>query len=151
MTGTKKKDQKENFDEWYKKNKEEYNRKRRERYAQDKKYRKRAIENAERYRKEGAVKTRSNAVYRKYKGVEVRVLRIGEVAKLCERSSQTIRQWEIDKLIPKPVFKDTTHRLYTEKQAALLKEFAQVSRDHRQSPKVVLQTAKRIRAEWRNI
>jgi len=146
------KDAKRNFDKWYKDNKEEYNRKRRERYASDKKYRKRAIENSERYRKEGAIQTRGDSgAYRKYKGVQVRTFRIGEVSKMIQRSAQTIRQWEIDKLIPRPVFKDTKHRIYTEHQAKLLSDFADVTRNNRDAPKVVLQAAKRLRGEWRHI
>lgn len=147
-----KREAKEKFDAWYAQNKEEYNRKRRERYANDVKYRKQAIESAERYRKEGpaAPKTRSKK-FRKYKGVEVRVFTIGEAAKAVNRSTQTIRQWEKDKLIPRPVFKGTSHRLYTEHQIKLLTEFADVVKNNWKSPQVVLQASKHVRSEWRNL
>lgn len=153
MADDKKDKQKQNFDSWYVKNKEEYNAKRRARYASDVKYRKKAIENAENYRKVGPSVERGSKrkAYRTYKGVEVRVFKIGEVAQQIGRSAQTIRLWEEDRLIPKPVFKNTAHRLYTEHQAKLLADFAEVSRNNRNAPQVILQASKRLRSEWMNI
>ena len=56
-------------------------------------------------------------------GKLVRVYRLGEVASMIGRSQQTIRKWEAEGYIPKPIV-NSAHRFYTDNQVGLMYELA---------------------------
>lgn len=56
-----------------------------------------------------------------YKGYELELYTIGELAKAVKRSVETIRLWEKEKLIPKPMWKARNKvRLYHPKEVAAM-------------------------------
>ena len=101
------------FKTWYEKNKLSYNARRAQRYKEDTEFRNRAIEQSATYRA-----TLSGRVPRLVDGLYT----VTHVAKTLNVSSMTIRNWEVDGIIPKPTSEDR-RRLYTHRQLQLLKVF----------------------------
>jgi len=112
------------FKSWYSKNKGALSKKRKARYAQDKEYRDAIINHQREYREANPPPSRAGrARFKEIGGKEVEVVRIGKVAASIGRSDQTIRDWELGGIIPEPSIIGS-HRYYTLKQVALLKELA---------------------------
>ncbi len=104
---------------WYDENRDEYNELRRKRYAKNKDARKKAQVRAKNYREDPPTSIEPRKLKRLYKGKLVPVLSTGEVALLCNRAPQTVRNWERQGMIPTSVFEDS-HRLYTKRQARMI-------------------------------
>jgi hypothetical protein len=109
---------------WYYRHRDEFNAKRRIKYAAN-------AELRERYQ----IRARTQRVAQSENGpqgrtllrdlgdgIKVEVHTVGMVAKSIGVTPQTLRRWESNGWIPECVF-PSTHRLYTNTQLALLKEF----------------------------
>lgn len=53
---------------------------------------------------------------------EMELYTIGEVAKIIGKSVETVRAWEREKIIPKPLFKTGSVRLYHPEEAKTMKK-----------------------------
>lgn len=112
--------QKKAFKRWYERHKKSFNAKRKERYRKDPEYRNKVIQTVRKARERVRAVDEPKIRVREYKGKEVPVFSITDVAVKIERSPDTIRAWEKRGLIPKPVFPGSI-RLYTKAQILLLR------------------------------
>lgn len=127
------------FTKWYENNKGNFNEKRRSRYNTDPEYRQRVLEmnrknrekrqserSAEEKARQKAVKVIASPAWKEFEADEVveglpqedgaaqKFLTIGAVAKATRRSTQTIRLWEKQGLIPETPYRNSRDdRLYT--------------------------------------
>lgn len=123
------------FSKWYAKNSKELNERRKKKYKADAELRERSKVRGREYRArlpKVAVQTVATAIVN---GQEVAVYRIGEVARRIKRYEKTIRNWEKNKVIPKPTIK-SAHRFYTEHQIGLLGKLAEVLSEVRYKPAI---------------
>lgn len=108
---------------WYERNKDDYNQRRRERYQTDKAHRE-AIQQKAREAKKAKIAERKGMVERVWNGEVLLAKRIGDVAEEIGVSIQVIRSWEINQIIPRPVF-GGKQRVYTETQVELMRKLAE--------------------------
>lgn len=114
------------FKMWYTVNKDKLSEKRKQLYHSDPEYRKKNNETSAKWRKEHPAPSRAGeSRFKKYKGATIEVFRITAVAEMIGRSDQTIRGWEADGVIPKPLI-ESAHRYYTKKQIMLMRELAEI-------------------------
>ncbi len=106
------------YSEYYDRNRNDINRKRRERYAKDQAYRDKVVKSAVEA-KSKKVEERGGKVVREYEGQEVLGYRIGTAAQMLGKSVPTLRFWESEGLIPKPIF-EGFQRVYTVFQVTLM-------------------------------
>ncbi len=111
-----------NYADYYREHKKEISQRRKERYRKDAEFRTRVKEQAKvRYRRERfgkALVDRCELVDEKGQ----RYLSIGKLSNLCNRNTQTIRNYHRDGVIPQPTHHDSRGwRLYTPAQARLIR------------------------------
>lgn len=122
--------------EYYKKRREEIAQNRRQRYHTDPEYRAKVVEKARAQAAERSVHRKMNPKpHRRNKPMNereqeividgeprlVRLFAIGGLARVLNRTTQTIRKWETEQLIPLAMYRDDSgRRWYTEDQVALL-------------------------------
>jgi hypothetical protein len=128
------------YKDWYAANKEELSKKRKEKYDNDSEHREKVLEQNRVYRankaKEESKVTDSMNVPGIKKPITMQVLlhgalvvkklvHIGTLAAMIQRSVATIRQWERSGVLPKTPFisgENKQERLYTEEMARVVKE-----------------------------
>jgi DNA-binding transcriptional MerR regulator len=150
------------FKEWYERNKPEFNARRRERYTTDPEYRKRVLEmnrkNREKRQKvvskedrdrKAAIKFSPAPSWKEFEGADgVTMVTIGALAKLLNRSAQSIRLWEKHNVIPATTHRNSRgDRLYSPEQVMEIKAIIKKSRNIDAPPKetVVTMTSYEIR------
>ena len=141
----------EAYQRWYQRNSATYNESRKQKYASDPEVRQAYLERQARYRKSNPRNPASGQHFRKIKGAEVEVFRIGTVAEMIGRTEQIIRIWERDERIPKPTVPGR-HRYYTQTQVKLMVEFADLLTQVRYDKKIrevaVPKKVLQIKALW---
>lgn len=129
------------FSDWYFDNKERLSIKRKEMYQKNDEYRKANNERSARWRKEHPAPSRAGeSRFKKIGEDTVEVFRITAVSQMIGRSDQTIRGWESEGVIPKPLI-DSKHRYYTKKQIMLMRELAELIDLVRYEGRELLKTA----------
>jgi hypothetical protein len=143
-----------NWHRWYQNNKKTHNAKRKQRYAEDPQFREKVLEAQKELRSRAPKAEADGRQFRKIKGKEVEVFRIGHVARVIERDIQVIRLWEREEKIPKPSIPGG-HRYYTATQVELLKEFAQLMTEVRYEPKVrqdlITKKTEELKQNWHKL
>jgi len=139
------------YRKWYKAHRLEFNKARKERYEKDEEARKAIVERQRQYRLEKPRTPADGKHYRKVKGKEVQVFRIGVVSEMIGRDEQAIRIWEKAGRIPKPSIPGT-HRYYTMGQVKLLTEWVElidlVRYDHKVRVLALPKKSEEIKALW---
>lgn len=115
------------FKRWYAKNAQKLAEQRKKKYWSDPEYRAKCLSSNKVYRDTKAKPRRQPypPVKPTKLGMPMEVYRIGQVAKMIGRTGQSIRKWEKDGLIPKPIV-EAGQRYYTPRQVELMRELAAV-------------------------
>lgn len=109
---------------WYANNKAKLNAKRKQRYHASQEVREKAINRQKNYR-ERTAGTHDSVHLRLVAGKKREVFRIGDASEQVGRDEQTLRKWEKQGLIPKPIVA-SKHRYYTQNQINLMRKLAEL-------------------------